>query len=155
MDVDSLFRELKPDVERLALPLFEASVNFIKPRGTFLPHGAVLTSDDEVRLAMAVPPGEDRLVSTVEVLPLLHEALRQSAGTENLRAVAVCEDVRITLPGKPQTPAIKVLLEHRRGLCVALYRPFHKRVFLGYRFDDVFIQPANPEVDPWGSLPGV
>ncbi len=121
----------------------------------FLPHGAVLTAGDEVRLVMAVPPGEDRPVSPVEILPLLHEALRQAAGTEPLRAVAVCEDVRITLAGQNQTAAIKVLLEHRRGLCIALYMPFHKRMFLGYRFDEMFVQPANPEVVPWGNLPGV
>ena len=152
METDTLFRELKPDVELLAHPLFQASSDFVKARGAFLPHGAVLTAGDEVRLVMAVPPGEDRPVSTVEVLPLLHEALRQAAATEQLRAVAVCEDVRIALAGRDQTPAIKVLLEHRRGLCVALYMPFHKRRFLGYRFDEMFVLPANPEVHPWSSL---
>jgi hypothetical protein len=151
MDTDSLFRELKPDVEQLAHPLFQASCEFVKARGMFLPHGAVLTASDEVRLVMAVPPGEDRPVSTNEILPLLHKALQETAGTEQLRAVAVCEDVRITLAGKKQTPAIKVLVEHRRGLCVALYMPFCKRIFLGYRFDEIFVQPANPEVGPWGS----
>ena len=155
MDTDTLFRELKPDVEQLAHPLFQASCKFVMARGAFLPHGAVLTAGDEVRLVMAVPPGEDRPVSTVEILPLLHEALRQAAGTEQLRALAVCEDVRITLVGKNQTPAIKVLLEHRRGLCIALYMPFHKRMFLGYRFDEIFVLPANPEVRPWSSLDDV
>lgn len=151
MDTDSLFRELKPDVELLAHPLFQASCDFVKARGMFLPHGAVLTAGDEVRLVMAVPPGEDQPVSTIEILPLLHDALRQAAATEQLRAVAVCEDVRITLAGTNQTPAVKVLLEHRRGLCVALYMPFRKRMFLGYRFDEIFVQPANPEVGPWRS----
>jgi hypothetical protein len=155
MDTDSLFRELKPDVEQLADPLFQASCKFVKARGMFLPHGAVLTVGDEVRLVMAVPPGEDRPVSTIEILPLLHNALRQAAEPEQLRAVAVCEDVRITPAGKNQTPAIKVLVEHRRGLCVALYMPFRKRLFLGYRFDEIFVQPANPEVSPWGSLVAV
>ena len=151
MDTDALFRELKPDVEQLAQPLFEASSNFVKAKGAFLPHGAVLTVGNEVRLVMAVPPGEDRAVSTLEILPLLHEALRQAGGTEQLRAVAVCEDVRITLEGQNQESAVKVLLEHRRGLCVALYMPFHKRAFLGYGFDEIVVQPASPEVSPWGS----
>ena len=151
MDTDSLFRELKPDVDQLAHPLFQASCNFVKARGMFLPHGAVLTVGDEVRLVMAVPPGDDQPVSTIEILPLLHDALRQAARTEQLRAVAVCEDVRITVAGKNQMPAVKVLLEHRRGLCVALYMPFRKHLLMGYRFDEIFVQPANPEVGPWGS----
>jgi hypothetical protein len=69
-----------------------------------------------------------------------------------VRAVAVCEDVRITVAGKSQTPAVKVLLEHRRGLCVALYMPFRKRMVLGYRFDEIFVQAAKPEVAPWENL---
>jgi hypothetical protein len=51
---DALYRELKPDVERLANPLFDASRRFVKKRGAFLPHGAVLTTEGEVRLTMAV-----------------------------------------------------------------------------------------------------
>jgi hypothetical protein len=155
MDTNSLFRELKPDVEQLAHPLFQASCDFVKARGMFLPHGAVLTAGGEVRLVMAVPPGEDRPVSTIEILPLLYEALRQAAGADDLRAVAVCEDVRIALAGTNQRPAVKVLLEHRRGLCVALYMPFRKRMFLGYRFEEIFVQPANPEVGPWTRSQGV
>ena len=68
MDTDSLFRELKPDVEQPAPRLIQGSCDFVKARGMFLPHGAVLTAGDEVRLVMALPPGEDRPVSTIEIL---------------------------------------------------------------------------------------
>jgi hypothetical protein len=131
---DALYRELNPDVERLANPLFDASRTFVTKRGAFLPHGAVLTKDGEVRLMMAVPPGfEARDVSSLEILPSLHEVLRQAAGEEGISALAVCEDVRITPDGSSETPAIKVLIEHCRGLCVALYMPYRRRLF-GYAF---------------------
>ena len=64
-DIDSLFRELKPDVESLANPLFDASRDFVRARGAFLPHGAVLSTSGEVRLVMGLPPdSEEGQVST-------------------------------------------------------------------------------------------
>jgi hypothetical protein len=59
----------------------------------------------------------------------------------------VCEQVRITLADQNQTAAIKVLVEHSRGLCAALYLPYQKKLFGGYRFGDVFANPAQPEVN--------
>ena len=52
---DALFTELKPHIEALADPLFGASEMFVRKRGGFLPHGAVLESSGEVRLVMAAP----------------------------------------------------------------------------------------------------
>src|SRR5262249_27771984 len=125
--------------------LFEASERFLRNRGDFLPHGAMLTAGNEVELTMAAPGGDD-LVSSVEVLPLLHRALRMAAAERHLRAVAVCEHVHITREGQAQTPAVKVLVEHSRGLCTALYMPYSNTLFGGYRFGDVFAIHATPEV---------
>ena len=148
-DADALYRELKPDVERLANPLFDASRQFLKKRGAFLPHGAVLTEDGEVRLIMAVPPGfEQRDVSSVELLPALHGALRQAAAEDGVAALAVCEDVRITQEGTGETAAIKVLIEHQRGLCVALYMQYRRKLF-GYAFGGISARPAETEVKAW------
>jgi hypothetical protein len=146
---DLLYQELKREIEHIASPLFGASETFIKKRGAFLPHGAVRTTGGEVRLVMAAPDNfEKGLVSTIEVLPLLHDALRQSATMESLSAVAVGEDVRLTLEGQPETRAIKVLVEHRRGLCVALHLPFRRRLF-GFSFGEMFVKSASPEVNAW------
>jgi hypothetical protein len=148
-DADALYRELKPDVERLADPLFDVSRKFVKKSGAFLPHGATLTAGGEVRLMMAVPPGfEERDVSSVEILPALQDALRQAAGEDGISALAVCEDVRITLEGASETAAIKVSIEHRRGLSVALYMPYRRRLFR-YAFGEITARPAEPEVRAW------
>jgi len=147
---DTLYSLLKPDIEALASPLFDASQVFVRNRGAFLPHGAVLTPSGEVRLVAAAPPGfETRAVSAPEVLPLLHQALRATANREGAVAVAVSEDVTITPEGQKPTKAIKVLVEHRRGLTVALYLPFDHSFLKGCSFGTMLVLPASPEVYAW------
>ena len=144
---DALYDELGDEVWLLAEPLFEASQTFVSKRGTFLPHGAVLSGKGGVELVMAAPDGfETRLVSAVEVLPLLHRALRTAAADMAAKAVAVCEEVSINLPEQGRTAAIKVLVEHSRGLCVALYCPYQQDRRGGYSFAEVFAKYAEPEV---------
>jgi hypothetical protein len=146
---ESLYRELKPEIEQLANALFAPSRIFLKKRGAFLPHGALLTANRSVQLVMAAPDNlKQELVSTIEVLPNLHEALRLGAVQEAASALAVCEDVRISTDRQSETRAIKVLIEHQRGLCVALYMPFRRSV-LGYSFGDIFATAAKPEVKAW------
>jgi hypothetical protein len=67
-------------------------------------------------------------LSPVEILLRLHLALRTGAIEHELSAVAVCEDVSITPAEGKQTKAVKVLIEHRRGLTVALYLPWKRKM---------------------------
>jgi hypothetical protein len=151
--VDDLLVELKPDLETVAGPLFEASETFVRKRGAFLPHGAVLETDGRVRLVMAASDADlDAPVSAVEILPRLHQALRAEARAHELAAVAVCEDVTITPAGLKQSKAVKVLVEHRRGITVALYLPWRRTLLGGYVFDRVMAVPAQPEVQPWDEV---
>ncbi len=115
---DSLYAELKPDIELLAQPLFELSEKFLREQGDFLPHAAVLTEGGEVKLVAAAPP--NAITNSAEVLPLLHDGLRAQAKEVSLRAIGVSENVTVTLQGQKPTKAIKVLLEHKRGLTDAL-----------------------------------
>jgi hypothetical protein len=52
--------------------------------------------------------------------------------------------------GRSQTDAIKVLVEHARGLAVAFYLPCHKRFLRGWQFGELMALPAKPEVGAWG-----
>jgi hypothetical protein len=88
-DQNALYSLVKPDIEAVSLPLFDASKNFVSKRGDFLPHAAVLSSDNIVTLMMAAP--ENDLTNATEVLPLLHSSLRQSEKETELRAIGVCE----------------------------------------------------------------
>lgn len=149
--MSDLLAELTPDFEAVADPLFEMSRTFVRKRGEFLPHVAMLEADGRVRMGMGVPSGDpDKPTSALEVLPLLHDALRAEAREHDLRAVAVCEDVTITLAGQKPTKAVKVLVEHRRGLVVALYLPWRRKLIGGYVFGELIVMTAQPEVRPWG-----
>jgi len=143
----TLYAELKPDLEALATPLFNFSKECLRARGNFVPHAQALTSDGEIVLVGA-SDGKD--VTTADaILPILHDALREVAAKRALAAIGVSENVMITLPGDSSTSAIKVLFEHRRGLTVALYMPFDKKLFRGYVFGETFSILAKPEVNAW------
>ena len=146
---DALYAELKPDIHALATPLFDFSELCIRKRGNFLPHGAVLTEDGEVRLVTGAPDTKSDTCTSTDVLPVLHDGLRGEASSNSLLAIGIAENVTITLEGKRQTQAVKVLFEHKRGLTVALYLPFERKLFRGYSFGEVFSVAANPEVNPW------
>lgn len=141
------FAELRPDFELLVGPLFDLSETLLRKHGDFLPHGAVLDNGGQVTLVAAPPTGE--YATSTEVLPHLHEALRARARDVSLRAVAVAESVEVTLEGKKATRAIKVLVEHARGLTVAFYMPFEKKLMRGFVMGEMFGVEARAEVTPW------
>ena len=143
-----LYAEVKPDVEAIANSLFDFSELCLKKRGNFLPHGAVLDANGKVGLVAASPDPSGRSIST-DVLPLLHEGLRAQAKEKELVAIGVAENVTVTPQGQPSTEAIKVLLEHRRGLVVALYLPFKRKLLTGYSFGQMFTVAATGEVNAW------
>ncbi len=144
---ESLYAELKPEIGVIADHLFSVSEQLLKKHGNFLPHAAVLTEEGKVKIVAAAPPN-DRTNST-EVLPLLHDGLRQQANDIALKAIGIAENVTVTLEGQRPTQAIKVLFEHKRGLTVALYLPFEKKLFRGYVLGSPFSLQADPEVRAW------
>ena len=151
--IDTFYAECKQDLELLSSPLFAASEVFVRNRGAFLPHGAVLTSARELRIIVAAPDEfEQRAVSATEVLPLLHQALRMAASEEGSIALAVAEDVTITPEGQKPTQAVKVLVEHQRGFAVAFYLPFRRKLLWGYVPGQLLVLPAEPEVRVWPSI---
>lgn len=146
---DALYSEVKPDIEAIANPLFDFSELCLRKRGNFLPHAAVLTVDGEVRLVAAAPDTSDDYTNSTEVLPLLHDGIRVQARGTALKAIGIAENVTVTPEGQKTTKAIKVLFEHKRGLTVALYLPFEKKLLRGYVFGTTFSVAASPEVDAW------
>jgi hypothetical protein len=151
MSTDNLYSELKDDLSAVANQLLDLSMKSLEKRGNFLPHGAWLDANGKVGLVMAAP--ENEITNSTEVLPLLHEALRDSAKTKDLAAIGVAENVTITPNGKPTTDAIKVLFEHKRGLVVALYLPFKKKFLRGYSYGEAFTVTVQKEVNAWPETP--
>lgn len=147
-DIDALYSELKPDIEAVASALFDMSAFLLEKNDNFLPHGAVLTMDGEVKFVAAALDAKDDYADSTEILPVLHDGLRSQVGEGSIRAVGVSENVTITPSEQQTTKAIKVLFEHERGLTIALYLPFEKLVS-GYEFGDTFSVSAQPEISPW------
>ena len=144
----ALFTELKPELSEIANFLFDAAETFLKRQDSFLPVGAVMTNEGEVITVAAAPAGPDLTTADV-VLPRLHEALRANVRQREIKAVAVVEDVKITPPGQRQTRAIKVLIEHKRGLSVAFYLPFKRHRSGKLETGEPLANAANPEIKPW------
>lgn len=114
----------------------------------FLPFGAALSRTGEVAIKGAAT--DQDVACSTDVLPIVHDGLRMEAASGTTVAVAVCEWVKITPEGNPQTDAIKVLVEHVRGLCVAFYLPCHRRLFRGWQFGEIMAVPAKSEIGGWG-----
>jgi hypothetical protein len=145
---DGLQRSHQDELGKLADPLLGFAREQVAKRGGFLPFGASLTTAGQVVFQAASNGAE--VASSLEVLPLLHEAMRLGSQKEPVAAVAVCEWVKISTE-RGTTDAIKVLLEHVSGFAVAFYVPCTKRLLRGWSFGEVFYVSAKPEVQPWGN----
>lgn len=149
-DRDSMYRELKGDLQAVAEPLLDFACAQLKKRGAFLPIGAKLTRAGRTDLVAAAPDEED--TTSDAVLPLLIRALNQSAaGSE---AVAFCEWVKIELEDCKLRDAVKVHAQHRRGLSVAFYLPAKKSLFRGWQFGEMLVRPAEPFISVWPNRDG-
>jgi hypothetical protein len=105
----------------------------------FYPFAAVVTVGAETRLT-ASEPGQDDQPAIATVLSSLFGALRQDRA--DLRAVAVCSDVRL-----PDSDAVRVELEHRDGQTMAVLLPYrNKRLGRGIDYGQLRGGPADQHV---------
>ena len=139
-DISPQLDEIAPLVDSM----FRMSEGFVTKFGSFLPHGAKLNGTGQVAIVAAAP--ENDVTNSEEVLPLLHEGLRQFSADWSTQAVAVSEHVFI---GEAMEPAIKVLVEHRDGLTLAFYKTWKKRLLRKPLWGDIQMQEALPEVGGW------
>jgi hypothetical protein len=144
-DTDSLYRELKGDLQMVAGPLFDFASQQVKKRSAFLPVGSKLSETGETSLVAAV--SDDDVTSSELILPLLVAALRKSAAAAD--AVALWEWVKIEVAGGKQTDAVKVHAQHKRGLSVAFYIPVTKSLFRVWQFGDMMVMAAEPFIESW------
>jgi hypothetical protein len=147
-----LYTELKADVVAIADPLFEQSQKALNARDHFLPHAAVLSSDGKVVLMGAMTGSRDGQARADYILPMLLNGIRQVSREKVLVAFGVAENVSLTRGDTPMQ-AIKVLLEHERGLTVAMFLPFHRANAGEYYFGEAFVTPAQPTLNLWPPVP--
>jgi hypothetical protein len=143
-----VYTAVKGELGALARPLFEKSERLLRERGDFLPHAAVLSPDGRVSLLGAMCITGDGFANSWHILPMVHDGLRSMANERDLAAVGVAERVD-AIPGAGAGHAVKVLLEHQRGLAIAFYLPFRKSDDGAYDFGKMVTLFTESEVNAW------
>jgi hypothetical protein len=143
-----IYAAVKGDLGMLARPLFDKSTQLLRDRGDFLPHAAVLTPEGKVSLLGAMCITKDGFANSWHILPMVHDGLRSMASERALTAVGVAERVEV-IPGRGSTQAVKVLLEHQRGLAIAFYLPFARNEIGVFDFGQLVTLFTDAEVNAW------
>jgi hypothetical protein len=143
-----IYAAVKGELGALARPLFEKSEQLLRERGDFLPHAAVLSPDGKVSLLGAMCLTGEGFANSWHILPMVHDGLRSMAFERDLAAVGVAERVD-AIPGAGAIRAIKVLLEHQRGLAIAFYMPFQKAQTGEFDFGKMVTLFTESEVNAW------
>ena len=143
-----IYAAVKGELVALARPLFEKSDQLRRERGDFLPHAAVLSPDGKVSLLGAMCITGDGFANSWHIRPMVHDGLRSMANERELSAVGVAERVD-AIPGAGATHAVKVLLEHQRGLAIAFYMPYTKAETGEFIFGRMVTLFTESEVNAW------
>ena len=126
-----------PDLDRLLNVALEFAKKMLRQHGEFLPFGASMGLDGKITMDGATT-GEEKPPSQ-ELLDLLSESYAKRAKKGELRAAAVCADVRVLPPGsEAKTDAIQVGLEHARGEGVTVFLPYQKGCFGHVKYGNLF-----------------
>jgi hypothetical protein len=144
----NLYEEVRADVIALADPLIEQSQKILQARGDFLPQAAVLTSEGGVTLVGAMTGSRNGVANTEQVLAMLHNGLRQMAREKVLSAIGIVENAAVRRDGQPMR-VIHVLVEHERGLTVAMMLPYLRNEDGTYAYGEPFVLPSEPQLKVW------
>ena len=111
-----------PDLNELLNALLSMAEMLLAKQGEFLPIGAIMLSDGEVRHVGAKVEGDDYPTSQ-PLIDLLTETFKKEAAKGKLRAAGICYDVLTVPPGKHQKQdAICCGLEHCLGETVNVFK---------------------------------
>ena len=120
----------------LSLPFAQ---EMLDKHGEFFPYGAAVAASGDSKL-VAGNPGEGEQPTSSGVLAQLVNGLRSQR--DSLRATAVVSAVRT-----PDSDAVRVELEHREGLAMAVLLPYSKNSLQpGVEYGPLAAAPANPQV---------
>jgi len=109
----------------------------LKQHGEFYPFGALMRTDGTVTMDGATTGDEKPLWR--ELLDVLTQSYGKRANGDELRAAAVCADVRVPPPGsEAKMDAIQVGLEHANGEAVTVFLPYEKGWFGRIRYGNLF-----------------
>ncbi len=134
-----------PDVNELLNALLGMAELLLAKQGEFLPIGAIMLSDGEIRHVGAQIEGEE-FPGSLRLITLLTETFQKQATEGKLRAAGISYDVLTVPPGKHQKQdAIFCGLEHWMGEAVNVFKPYLRRDNGDLQFEEVFASERTPQ----------
>jgi hypothetical protein len=127
-----------PDLDQLLNALLPFAQEQVTKHGSFLPFGATLTTEGEIRLA-AAHLGDDQPPDANALIDLLISGFEKDVAAGAIKAAGTCVDVRVVPPGQSdKTDAICAQLEHVTGQCADVFLPYKKGLLGRMKFGDLF-----------------
>jgi hypothetical protein len=134
-----------PDLNELLNALLSMAEMLLTKQGEFLPIGAIMLSDGEIRHVAGKIEGDDHPGSQ-PLIDLLSETFLREAARGKLRAAGICYDVLTVPPGNDQKQdAICCGLEHCLGEAVDVFKPYVKKEDGNFQYGEIFAVKRTPQ----------
>jgi hypothetical protein len=133
------------DLNELLSALLRMAEMLLAKQGEFLPIGAIMLPDGEIRHVGAQIEGNE-YPGAQPLIELLAETFQKQASSGKIRAAGICYDVLTIPPGKHQKQdAIFCGLEHWLGEAVDMFKPYARTDDGNFHYDEVFATERTPQ----------
>jgi hypothetical protein len=133
-----------PELDQLLNSALEFAKQMLSKHGEFFPFGSSM--DPAGKIIMDGAHTGDEHPPSQELIDLLTQSYAQRAEAGELRAAAICADVRVVPPGKSsKTDAISVGLEHQSGEAVTVFLPYQKGWFGKISYGGLFASARDAQ----------
>lgn len=127
-----------PDLDELLKALLPMAEMLLKKQGEFLPIGAVMLTNGEIR-HVAAQIEDEEYPGSQPLIKILTETFQKEATEGKIRAAGIGYDVLTIPPGKDQKQdAICCSLEHCLGEAVDVFEPYKRTDERSFRFEETF-----------------
>lgn len=133
---------------RLAQALIQGVTPQIAETGTFKPIGGLLVAGPQVLLVNVSADAPPENVSDEMLMSGVHGAIQTQAKKTPTEAVATCTPAMFDL-GQGEVAAVKVVAEHRAGLCAAFHVPWTRTEGGEVQMQAADAEEVDAEVADW------
>jgi hypothetical protein len=133
-----------PDLNTLLNELLPFADKTLVEHGEFYPFGASMSAAGEIK-SVGASDGTDHAPSQ-SLIEVLICAFRSQAQKNEIRAAAICYDVRVVPPtGSDKTDAVCCSIEHQNGEAVNTYLPYHRSDNGDIEYGEMFAERRTPQ----------
>jgi hypothetical protein len=136
---------MREDFGKLIGAILPPAQAMVKDLGSFAPFGAMVTKTGEAQMAGGA--GDASQWTTEEIIAMYQDGFRDAVKLGFYRAVALCVDVRVTVPGKvDKTDALNIMLEHESGEALSVFLPYARDPSGEVEYGQMFATPGENRV---------